>query len=665
MKKWSKTGAVAVLLVGFVITFSVFCHSDSSNTTATNSLLYLNHHDTAKYVGINTCKQCHSAIYESFIQTGMGQSFAKATRTKSAARFTGHNVVYDKFRNFYYQPYWVDSTFYIKEYRLAGKDTVFARTEKVNYIIGSGQHTNSHMMEINGYFYQMPLTFYTQKQRWDLPPGYDKGGNLRFGRTIELECMSCHNAYPNFVEGSLNKFASVPQGIDCERCHGPGSIHVQQKQLGNIVDTATHIDYTIVNPKKLPYQLQVDVCQRCHLQGNTVLAPGKSFFDFKPGMQLSKYMSVFLPQYTTSDEFIMASHAERLKSSQCFVQSTKKRIQVNNVKYVNSKLDNTDVSSLTCISCHNPHKSVKFTDDAQFNTACKNCHSEAKKYNLPLCSEKLNTRKALNDNCQQCHMPKSGSIDIPHVRITDHRIQIPLSGKKKEAIKQFLGLKALNNPIADAETIAEGYISYFEKYDKKPFYLDSAEIYLIKSTLRSLRHTGNWVRLHFLREDYPKIVKLATDLSPQSITDSWTAYRIGRAFEAENTIDKAYLFLKQAVVLAKYNLDFNDNYAIVAIKMGYTTEAKSVFEFILAQNPTHVNALNNLGYLNLTLGQVTVAEKLYNAALAIDPDYEPLLLNKVGFYLYVNQPQKAKKLLQDIIRKNPKNIQAKQVLGNL
>jgi hypothetical protein len=51
---------------------------------------------------------------------------------------------------------------------LAGKDTVHQRFEKVSYIVGSGQHTNSHIININGYLHQAPITFYTQKGKWDL-----------------------------------------------------------------------------------------------------------------------------------------------------------------------------------------------------------------------------------------------------------------------------------------------------------------------------------------------------------------------------------------------------------------------------------------------------------------------------------------------------------------
>ena len=134
-------------------------------------------------------------------------------------------------------------------------------------------------------------------------------------------------------------------GIDCERCHGPGEIHVQQKLSGNIIDTSKYIDYSIVNPKKLNIDLQFDVCQRCHLQGNAVLLEGKTFNDFKPGEHLKDVMDIYLPRYEDDDDFIMASHPDRLKQSACFQNST-----------------------LTCISCHNPHKSVTSLSSDYFDS---------------------------------------------------------------------------------------------------------------------------------------------------------------------------------------------------------------------------------------------------------------------------------------------------------
>jgi len=141
---------------------------------------------------------CHQDVYETFIKTGMGQSFNLASHQKSAARFGKNEVIYDTANDLHYKPFWTGDTLKISEYRLQGKDTIHKRTEKVSYIIGSGQHTNSHMINVNGYVYQAPFTFYTQRGVWDLPPGFEHN-NVGFKRPIGLECMSCHNAYPSLL----------------------------------------------------------------------------------------------------------------------------------------------------------------------------------------------------------------------------------------------------------------------------------------------------------------------------------------------------------------------------------------------------------------------------------------------------------------------------------
>src|ERR1044071_3723691 len=264
--KISKRNLVFVSFsIGLIVLLVFSCNPVSGPDTDTDAATrdpWLNHNDTAHYVGMDQCRSCHENIYETFIQTGMGQSFDHATQKKSVGKFE-HALVYDQYSDFWYQSYFRDSVMYIHEVRLKGKDTTYNRTEKVDYIVGSGQHTNSHMYSVNVYFFQMPMTFYAQQGKWDLPPGFENGYNSRFERKIGLECMSCHNSLPGFVKGSENKFSEIPNGISCERCHGPGSLHVAQKKAGNIVDTSRYIDYTIVNPRKPSPDLQFDVCQRC------------------------------------------------------------------------------------------------------------------------------------------------------------------------------------------------------------------------------------------------------------------------------------------------------------------------------------------------------------------------------------------------------------------
>lgn len=649
----------------------------------TDSLLYLNHSDTARYVGINTCKLCHQQIYNTFIETGMGKSFDLATKQKSAGDY--HNaVVYDKIGDFHYKAFWKDDSLKFLEYRLQGKDTVYKRLETVNYIIGSGHHTNSHIQSLNGYLNQMPMTFYTQKKQWDLPPGFENGHNSRFMRKIGLECMSCHNSYPDFVLGSENKYNAVEKGIGCERCHGPGSIHVAQRQTGTKIDTSKYIDYSIVNPAKLSIDRQFDICQRCHLQGNTVLKEGKSFYDFKPGMNLSDYMTVFLPKYKhADDEFIMASHADRLKQSQCFIKSMEKaKTSPGN----NNKLKPYK-DAMTCLTCHNPHVSVKETNNEVFNDACRKCHGDQikderlkmKDYST-LVSEIFCSKKGITktSNCVNCHMPNSGSIDIPHVTVHDHFIRKPINNKEKKELKEFIGLYAINEKNPSALIKARAYLNQYEKFENNAYYLDSALVYLKDKTDDELKASLEpLVQLYFIKQNYNKVAHYADRLGDSyllntmltkktySNDNAWTSYRIAESFYNSQNLQRAILYFKNAVKLAPYTLDFKNKLGSALAANNQLNEAEKEFTAVLKENPKHVSAMTNLGFVKLNFGKVNEAEALYNKALSIDPDYEQLLLNIAGLYAYKKDFKKSEDYLNRILKRNPNNQQAKQALNQI
>lgn len=669
------------LIPVFVFIFFA-CNNEVENNIKTqekkDTLVYLNHADTAHYVGINTCRLCHQSIYNTFIETGMGKSFAGATKQKSAGDYK-HSVIYDEFSDFYYKSFWgKNDSLYFLEFRLQGKDTIYKRVERVDYIIGSGHHTNSHMQYINGHFNQMPMTFYTQKKEWHLPPGFENGVNTRFTRKIGLECMSCHNALPDFVMGSENKYSHVDEGINCERCHGPGSVHVQQRSTGSKIDTTNYIDYSIVNPSKLSIDLQFDVCQRCHLQGNAVLKKGKSFYDFKPGKKLSDYISVFLPKYANADdEFIMASHADRLKMSQCFVKSF-------NPAQVKNKLKPYK-DALTCVTCHNPHISVKVTGNEIFNNACKNCHQPSGKSTLKECSDKsvlaaLHSKQSNTSNltnCVGCHMPKSGSIDIPHVTVHDHYIRKPITKKEKEKIKTFLGLFAINDKNPDSLTLAKANINQFEKFDQQQtHYLDTALKYLSVKDKNNIRKNFDaLVQLYFLKNNYAMIASLVNQIGKNELLTTrlnkksydnqhaWTCYRIGESYNYQNNAAEALSFFDQANKLAPFVVEFKDKLATAYASTGNHNLAHQYFNETIKENPKYVAAIANLGFLYLTEGNVQMAEQLYKQALTLDPDNENTLMNIAGLYNYKGNTLEAKNTLKQILKKHPNNKNAAQILA--
>lgn len=674
--------SIAIALIGLLKFCDVPHAKIAEEVPKKDSSLYLNHSDSAKYVGMNTCKLCHQDIYNTFIKTGMGKSFGLATKEKSSADFS-KSTIYDKYSNMHYNAFWKNDSLYFKEYRLEKRDTVFSRTEQVNYIIGSGQHTNSHLQTVNGYINQMPMTYYTQKKHWDLPPGFENGVNTHFTRKIGLECMSCHNGYPDFVLGSENKYTSIPTGIDCERCHGPGSVHVAERQSGTKVDTSKLIDYTIVNPAKLSIDRQFDLCQRCHLQGNAVLKEGKSFYDFKPGQKLSDYISVFLPKYKNADEdFIMASHADRLKQSACFIKSYEKVTSTNSV--TNSLKPYK--GAMTCVTCHNPHVSVKETNNDVFNDACNGCHNSNGKSDL-LCTDKnvVLARNAKQGhapskflNCVSCHMPATGSTDIPHVSVHDHYIRKPISKIEKDKIKTFVGLYSINEKDPSALTKAQAYINQYDKFDQDNSYLDSATALLKDKTANDLfTNLRALIQLHFIKQDFQKVIVYVNQAGEQKCfnilftktsydnIDAWTCYRIAESYYNTNNVPGSVKWFKQAVKLAPYNLDFRNKLGSTLASLNNFNDAIEQFSFILKENPKHVSAMTNLGYIRLSQGQQAEAFRLYKNAEKIDPDYEPLLLNLAGYYAFAKDKNSAKKYLGIILKKNPKNQKAKMALEQI
>ena len=642
-------------LLLFTLCFAA-CKNDEPKDSPVNTRQgYMGLFPEAKYVGMSTCATCHKEIYDSFLRTGMGQSFKVAQMGKSVADFSKSDVT-DATTGYEYHAQWMRDSLFVTE-KLAPNHQL---TKQVNFIVGSGQHTNSHMWSQNGYLYQVPMTFYSQKKKWDLPPGFEGGNNTRFDRKIGLECMACHNAYPDFIMGSENKYKSVPQGINCERCHGPGSYHVKLRSETAPVDTAKEIDYSIVNPAKLPVERQFDICQRCHLQGNTVLKPNRSFFDFKPGDTLSNYLSVFVPRYADDATFIMASHAERLKMSKCFNASLKNIQNDHSLKpYKNA---------LTCVTCHNPHKSVRETNANVFNEACQKCHNS----NQSLAKQHAPGTKLIN--CVGCHMPASGSIDIPHVSVHDHYIRVPVKKELKEGIKRFKGLFAVNEKQPANEIKAQAYLNQYEKFESDPMYLDSAAYFIAHSDYT--KRVAIEIRYHFIKKDFNALVNFVQRFGVDSLIgqfknksfdnhDAWVLYRAGEAFYAIGNFVLAEKLYAAATQLAPFNMEFKNKLGSALAMRGKKEQAVNLYEEILTEQPWFVPAYTSLGYLRMLQGNSTEAIRLYLNGLKYDPRNIQLLTNIAGYYLYTNNKTEAAVWLRKILAVDPKNQLAMQAIKSI
>ena len=642
---------LSLLLLLFAVYLMNSRCSEGESEADTEQIAWLNHADTVSYVGIETCKTCHAGVHETFIETGMGQSLGAANRVKSIALIDGDSSLYDPHRDLYYRPFWKGDSLWVEEFRIEDGVKSHSFKQQIDYVIGSGQHTNSHLFEVGDHYHQAPFTWYAQKSKLDFPPGFEGGNNSRFSRLIGLECMSCHNAMPTeFVKGSTNKFKSIPQGINCERCHGPGGAHVAKIMRGEITDTAKEADRSIVNPKRLSAQLQFEICQRCHLQGNAVLKSGKSFFDFKPGMELKEVMQVFLPRYSNSeDEFIMASHADRFKLSACYQSAPEQ---------------------YTCTSCHNPHFSVQSTNTDQFNATCSNCHGQSTKV---LCSESAEQRTLKDDNCVACHMPSSSSIDIPHVTVHDHFIRKPkeLYEALEKNKAEFLRLEAINDAQPSYRDKALAYLQQYERFEAETFYLDSARIFIEKMDRQDSDYVHLQVYYHFLKGDYAGLKDFADNYDIEAILaqcnsssydnhNAWTLYRLAEAYNIPAQVSLAGQMYLGAIRLAPYIADFQNKYASLLYKEGQVSNAQSWWERALAEEPRHKESLSNLAFSYLQSGELEKAKSLLSQCTQYYPDYSLGWKNQSTLAFQIEDRALLRKSLKNILRLEPQNNTARE-----
>lgn len=565
---------------------------------------------STQYVGNTSCKSCHERIYNSYMETGMGKSLYLPVKAKAIETFSQKSVVFDSHSGYYYYPFWKLDSLYVKEFRLTNKDTVYQRTETVNYIVGSGNQTRSYILERNGYLYEVPITWYVNKKIWDMSPGYHDGNNSRFSREIVEDCMACHTGYFDYVAGSKNRYRNIEIGIDCERCHGPGSAHVTAMEAEDEVDVSKEIDYTIVNPSKIPMEQQFDICQQCHLQGTNVLQPhAQSVRDFRPAMNLTDIFHVFVEKPQNENRFGIASHASRLKQSQCFIQSKGK---------------------LNCTTCHNPHESIHQTDTTLYVKQCNACHNpknHAENMKKVVCTETEALKNTVNGNCITCHLPKGGTSDIPHVSFHDHKIRVVKQEEVKTESeihkeKKFVEIMAVNGIENDADRYGKANLLYFEQQKPFPEYLAEAAKNLSSGSAYEQSRTA------FYNGNYPKAlseIENALVKNPNNILFWFLKGEIfekqGRFQEAFVAFDKAWQLNPESVVsglkAVVMLLDYKKGDRNVLI------EAEKRLKTLLSYKPWDEKILTNYGFVLLNQSRLPEAERAFKKALYYNPKYAP------------------------------------------
>lgn len=617
----------------FAIVFLISCSPNKNEQSNKGNIVYTNAARGVKYVGSEKCAACHEEIYETYRHAEMANSMAKFDPSNPLHRgqYPQKGVVYDSVRNFYYQVVKNGDHFYQREYRLdKNKKVIHERMMEIEYIIGSGNNDFMYFSDENGMLYELPLTWYVHRNKWDLSPGYRDFGNLRFSRYASAICVSCHTSYLEEYSTANDRYRKPSRlGIGCERCHGPGELHVKQ-MVGEKLEGLSAGAKTIVNPKKLPYQQQLDVCNQCHLQGKAWALLGENtWFDYRPGTPLKTHRSVYFPAAIRKDVVEVGDSPQRLALSRCFKESN---------------------GTMTCFTCHNPHKSIKTFPIEHYNNKCIACHVVEK---LPGASSRF--AHSAKDDCVSCHMNRTGSDNTLHgVSSTDHWIRVDAETKMDWTI---LRLPADKQPItrlnafldtADAEVdIRRGlaYLDYYKEMDRRKPYLDSAHTYLN----RGLSNGNNAARgLYALGETQLELghyeaavvtLRKAIDLVPGH-TDAHS--KLGNAHSALQRNEDAIRAYRQAVALKPEDPEHLENLGIALADGGFINEAVKILEQALTIDRQSPHAFLYLAEIYaLKLQQPQKALNYFKEAAVLDPDFPESYLKVGNTYFLLKEYTKA------------------------
>jgi len=358
------------------------------------------------YVPDRTCRGCHP--FDRSRSLGMERSLSAPSPRAVVEDFESANYYHESSQR-HYEMIHEDGSYEVIRYQVDEDGTRYNELSRpVDSIVGSGHKCRAYVYRTpTDELYQLPLAWYSDARKWRMAPGYEGADHSGFLRQITRDCMFCHNAYPDVSAGSdrlgqRQTFPEkLPQGVGCQRCHGPGADHVS---AANSVDsTPEEIRTLIFNSSRLAPEHQNEVCMQCHLQADSSMMSivrrlDRSDYSYRPGQLLSDYIG-HVDHDANVERYQINHHPYRLLQSQCHIASE---------------------GRLTCVTCHDPHeKPLESERTEHFRNACLTCHD------LEQCDTAAMqaTGSSLESvACVSCHMPQRRTGDVIEVVTTDHLI---------------------------------------------------------------------------------------------------------------------------------------------------------------------------------------------------------------------------------------------------
>ena len=251
------------------------------------------------YVGSDACKLCHAAIWNDHRVSGHPHMLRKS------AEITSLSVPLPDGKSF----------------------------SDVSYVVG-GYKWQAHFLDPNGYFITSTRGR-PGKNQFNVATGEwvdDHAGEVN----RPFDCGQCHTTGYS-ASGNQDGLPGIQgtwefEGVQCERCHGPGSNH-------------------IFSPSPFNITIDDDVCQSCHVRGDPATIPASGGFV----QNYEQYNEILASPHfdlDCSDCHDPHKKAEFSFKTECTTCHTEMEVQKQAFRGLGRRHLNRGV---TCIECHMPY----------------------------------------------------------------------------------------------------------------------------------------------------------------------------------------------------------------------------------------------------------------------------------------------------------------------
>ena len=605
----------------------------------------------ATYVGSKACATCgHEKIYKDWTN-GLHSMIQMPTAKTVVGNFNNQTLDYENWHFFMYRQ---DDGYYIRQTSPNGKETLY----KVTYTLGSKR--------IQHYLCKLPDgRIRVSYPTWDVAVGkwiheaeiirgahHSSDGQLEPLQIWNMHCWNCHTSQESInydFESDTFNTSLTETSINCEMCHGPGSLHIQRMKANpKDPDTAT------ANVGRFPARERMDDCIQCH-DRRIVLKngfyPGKNFYDY--------YIptSVELATANPKDPPIWAERHRKfaneclnLMDTQCYMKG-----------------------NATCITCHDPHQ-VRISLDPRYKDTdglCLQCHKQFRIRRVI----SLHTHHSVDgkgSRCVECHMLLLTAKTIKllqNAEIRDHTISSPIP---EYTIKYNIP-NSCNN-VCHTDKSAEWVIQWMDKW-----YPNRAKSDRRYETFTLARYRDP--------QAVPALISLMNDSNETIVARAGAARFLGEFLgdavsaalikalddkevlvraEAARSLSEAQ---SQAAVgplkrkLSDGNASVRMNAVFALIKMGILDcegpeaesyrSAKAEYKQFLMSFPTIYDIRVDLGTFNALHKDLPAALKAYQEAAKLHPDF-PLAWYYIGVtYAQMGQFGSALENLQRALEIDP------------